>query len=200
MGNPNRITGEKYMSKTETQSSDVSNLDDLSLKYETQEPRIYEVGYLIVPSIGEDELPQAVTAIKDVILERGAQVISEEYPQLTNLAYTMIKVIDNKHIRFATGYFGWVKFEIMPHHVPEIQKMLDENNSILRYLCIQTVRENTMVTGRIQTRTERTLADTPTENTAPVVSAEEPVASSDEPETPVDEETIDESIENLIID
>lgn len=179
------------MSKTEKESS----LDDITLKYETQEPRIYEVGYLVIPSVGEEELPQAVTTIKDVILGKGAQVISEEYPKLMPLAYTMIKVLDNKHTRFSTAYFGWVKFEVMPHHIPEIQKLLDGNNQLLRYLCILTVRENTMVTGRIQTRPARESADEPVHTATGT-----PVTESTESAEPVDEEVIDESIENLIID
>jgi len=178
------------MSKTEKESS---SLDDIALKYETQEPRIYEVGYLVIPSIGEEELPQAVTTIKEVILAKEAQVISEEYPKLIPLAYTMVKVLDNKHTRFDTAYFGWVKFEAMPHHIPEIQKTLDGNNQLLRYLCILTVRENTMVTGRIQTRSTRASAD----ESVMVAPIDTPVAES---VAPMNEEVIDESIENLIID
>lgn len=79
---------------------------------EQAENRIYEIGFHIVSSIPEEKLPAEMTIIKDLLESVKATVISEEFPKLRALTYTMTKVVGPKHLKFDTAYFGWVKFEM----------------------------------------------------------------------------------------
>ena len=106
--------------------------------------RIYEFGYHLVSSIPEEKIASEVTALKDVLDASGAAVISEDFPKLKHLAYTMTKVIGPKHLKFDNAYFGWIKFEIDPAALDAVKKALDLKESILRFILVKTVRENTL--------------------------------------------------------
>jgi ribosomal protein S6 len=154
---------------------------------------VYEVGYHIVPTIAEENLGEEVTALKDLLGDNGANFISEEYPRLMELAYEMTRSIANKKQKFATGYFGWVKFECTPEEAKTIKELLDKNEKLVRYLLIKTVRENTISPKRAyvkqenKRRTPFRVKDTP--------EVEEPTESI----KAVDEDEIDKEIEALAL-
>ncbi len=106
--------------------------------------RIYEIGFHIVSSIPEEKLSAEVTAIKDVLEKSGAVFIAEDFPKLKHLSYTMTKVMDAKHLKFDTAYFGSVKFEMNPEVIDAIKKTLERSDIILRFLIVKTVRESTL--------------------------------------------------------
>lgn len=110
-----------------------------------RENRIYEVGYLLLPSIPEEQLEVKVSEIKETISNLGGQFISEEDPSLRPLAYEMVKLVGTRNERYKTAYFGWVKFELEAAQAIALKTALDANASILRYLTIKTVREDTYV-------------------------------------------------------
>ena len=113
---------------------------------------VYEVGYLMLPSIPEENLGGEVTLLKDMFLENGAVFISDEYPKLIELAYAMARSINNKKQKFSYGYFGWVKFECNTDQAKIIKGILDKNEKLVRFLLIKTVRENTMSVKRSYSR------------------------------------------------
>jgi ribosomal protein S6 len=118
------------------------------------ESRIYELGYLMVPTIEEKDVATEVGALKEVIDATGAVTISEEFPKLIDLAYEMTRVISNKNEHFVTGYFGWVKFEVDPSNVASIDLTLKRNEKLIRYILVKTVRENTLSPKKNFSRTE----------------------------------------------
>jgi ribosomal protein S6 len=110
--------------------------------------RIYEVGYLLVPTIPEADLPAMYGNLKDLVTTLGGAVISDEMPKKIPLAYSMLKVYKNVRNKFDTAYFGWVKFEINGDKVLEIKKKLDLDPNIIRFLITKTVKENTIAAKR----------------------------------------------------
>lgn len=108
------------------------------------ENRVYELGFYVVSSIPEEKVPAEVAIIKDLLIANGGVVISEEFPKLKNLAYTMTKVVGPKHLKFDTAYFGWVKFEMNPESIDVVKKAVERNDNIVRFLIVKTVRESTM--------------------------------------------------------
>ena len=148
---------------------------------------IYEVGYLFVPSIAEENLGGAVTKLKDMLSTNGAQFISDEYPKMIELAYEMSKTVANKKQKFTTGYFGWVKFEIPTESIGAVKDSLDKNDEIIRFLLIKTVRESTLSPKRMYTKEGSARRKTPS-------------SKSDEPALPVNEETIDKEIDALVVE
>ncbi|MFA6446280.1 MAG: 30S ribosomal protein S6 [Candidatus Paceibacterota bacterium] len=111
--------------------------------------QVYEVGYHIIPTIAEENLASEVAAIKTMLEKQGAQFIAEEAPKSMTLAYTIERYFGAIKKKFHTAYFGWVKFEVSPSAMPAIKKALDSNESILRYLLIKTIRENTMYSDKL---------------------------------------------------
>ena len=105
---------------------------------------VYELGFLLVPDITEEKLPEVFGTLKDSILARGAVAISEEFPKHIPLAYTMEKTINNKIERFNNGYFGWIKFELEGLKVSELEASLRLRTDVIRHLLVSTVRENTI--------------------------------------------------------
>ncbi len=116
---------------------------------EGSERNVYELGFLLVPSITEAGLAEAFGAVKELILAKGALAISEEFPKLITLAYTMDKTINNKIERFNEGYFGWIKFELDGSEISSLDAILRLRDDVIRHLLTSTVRENTIASKRV---------------------------------------------------
>ena len=145
---------------------------------------IYEVGYIMVPSIPEENLGGEVTSFKDVLNEMGVTFISDEYPKMLELAYEMSRSIANKKQKFSYGYFGWVKFECSTENARVIKDSLDKNEKLVRYLMIKTIRGNTMSTKRAYGKQDG--------------SKRRSVSKSEE-SAPINEEVIDKEIDALVV-
>lgn len=104
---------------------------------------VYEVGYLIVPSVAESDTAAVVEDLKKILAKAGMEVISEEAPKLIQLAYTMARSEAGRREKFSSAYFGWVKFEGAKSGIADIEAALQKNRSILRSLVMTTVRETT---------------------------------------------------------
>lgn len=115
---------------------------------ELREPRVYEIGYLLLPSLGADGAVDAIADLKTKLTAMGAEHISEGEVQHIDLAYEMVKIINNQNTFLNTAYFGWVKFAINPESIAALTKTLDNHPDMLRYLLIKTTREDTMVNAK----------------------------------------------------
>ena len=148
----------------------------------SQESRIYEVGYLVVPSVSEEELPREVPAQKDVLEKDKADVISDEFPKLLALAYPIQKRVWGEYQKYLNAYFGWVKFEVSAESVKRIEQTFKQSEKVLRFILVKTVREQTVTLGRPR-----------------ISRPERKEAPKDAPASaPVSETELDKSIEKLI--
>lgn len=116
------------------------------------ELKIYELGYLLIPTLGEEDAPAVYGNIKETISALGGQFIMDEMPKMIPLAYTMDKIIQNVRHKFDNAYFGWVKFEMTGDKVEFLKKKLDLDTNTLRFLITKTVRENTIAGKRFSER------------------------------------------------
>ena len=158
---------------------------DLDLE-NNADSRIYEVGYLLVPTIEEGGIPAVYGNLKELIGSFGGQIISDEIPRMRELAYTLGKDVQNVRSKFDNAYFGWTKFEMDPEKVLELKKKLDLDPNFLRFLLIKTVKENTLAIKRFVRR------DT--------VHRKTPGVGGTNTETPVEmnKEEIDKEIEAMV--
>lgn len=108
-----------------------------------KENQVYELGYLVLPSIPEDGLSDMVTRIKKVIKDAGATELDGEEPIHLDLAYTMSKIVGAKKYVADEAYMGWIKFECEPSTAPSVKAGVDKFDEILRTLLIKTPRETT---------------------------------------------------------
>lgn len=152
---------------------------------EHTEPRVYELGYHLVPTLAEEQIPEASGAVRGMIERISKDIIAEELPVFIDLAYTVVKTIEHKNKRFDEAYFGWIKFEGSPAGIAELEVELKKDENILRYLIVKTVRENTFIAKKFASTKVKAL-----EEETPV--AEEVVASA------TTDEVLDKAIEELV--
>ena len=147
--------------------------------------KVYELGYLLVPTIKEEDLAVHYGNIKELAASFGGELIADEMPKMITLAYTMQKVISNVRHKFNTAYFGWTKFTMKAEQVLELKKHLDLDPNYVRFLILRTVKENTIAAKRFMHRE--------TYKRPAMKKSSESVAS-----TPINKETIDKEIDALV--
>jgi len=148
---------------------------------------VYEIGYHLLPTIDEPDVPSQSLKVKSIIEENGGAIISEEMPKMIVLAYDISKNIDSKKHKFKKAYFGWVKFEIDPSLVSNIKSNIETLGSVLRFIIIKTVRENTLHVPKVPMFKKE--SNDHEENDEEMVE-----------KTKVSEEEIDKSIDELVTD
>lgn len=155
------------------------------------EGRIYEVGYLLVPTLGDEQAPVKYSNLKELVSSLGGSIVSDEAPKMIDLAYQMVKVISNIRNKFDNAYFGWIKFSMSPEEVLKLKAKLDLDVDVIRFLMIKTVKENTLSTKKFMHR------DTPyrkAPSATPLVKKEE---ESGEP-VEINKEEIDKEIDAMV--
>ena len=151
---------------------------------EHTEPRIYELGYHLVPTLAEEQIPGASGAVRGMIERISKDIIAEELPVFIDLAYTIVKTVDHKNKRFDEAYFGWIKFEGTPSGIAELEEGLKKDENVLRYLVVKTIRENTFIAKKFTGAKVKEVEEAPVPEEAVV-------------ETP-SEEALDKAIEELV--
>lgn len=116
--------------------------------------KVYEVSALFVPQLSEAELSQGVESLKTKLASLESEIISEGAPVHIKLAYTVEKHINNKIRRADYAHFYWVKFATLPENVKALEAFLklEMGETIVRYLLVKTVRENTVLTELTEAR------------------------------------------------
>lgn len=114
----------------------------------TVDSRVYEISFIFDNKLDESAALEKSNAIKQSIATLGGSFISEEAPYMRELAYEMIRVVNNVNVRFNEAYFGWIKFELDPAKLKDLEKGVKLDEEVVRYLIVTTVRENTVYTKR----------------------------------------------------
>lgn len=156
------------------------------------ELRVYEVSYLLLPFITEEDAPKEAGRVKEHVSLSGGTVFSEEEPKLIKLAYPMSKIIANKNTNFENAYFGWAKFEGEPESIAKIKKALENNENVLRFLILKTTKDSVVV------RKPFAFAAKPVKPVA--VATKEEVKTEAEVPQEINEEELDKTIEDLVIE
>ena len=157
---------------------------------ETDEPRVYELSYHLLPTIAEGDLVVENDAVKKMITDLGGLPITEEAPELIDLAYAMDKIIKNKREIFHRGYFGWIKFDIAADQMEALKTALDTHEKVLRFLLIKTVRQDTRAAKKfMQTKPRRAPRTTATPPAAP---------TKPEDQKPVDDKQLDKELDKIV--
>ncbi|MGI9118001.1 MAG: 30S ribosomal protein S6 [Minisyncoccia bacterium] len=159
---------------------------------EDTKTQVYEFSYLLMPTIPESEVSKKVTALKALFEKSGSTPVSEANPEFISLAYTMIKVINNKHERVNNAYFGWFKFEAPTSILEAVKMTLDRDDDLVRYLLIKTVKENTLAPKKVAPKRE-SRKNAPTDGSA---SGADPIVIDDEEMAISEDEAIIEDVVN----
>lgn len=152
---------------------------------EEKELSLYEVGIHFIPSLSVEEAQAEHEKIVSRIEKEGGSVKMNQLPEERALAYEMSKEISGKKNYYTTSYFGYVVVE-MPTSLSEIiTKELGSSKVVLRSLVIRLPKE------ALITR----------ERKIPTSHKEEPKRGDEKKDTgPIDEETIDKTIDELVLE
>ncbi|MBX4206502.1 30S ribosomal protein S6 [Candidatus Parcubacteria bacterium] len=104
--------------------------------------QVYELGYLLLPSITEDQLEGAEDALKKAVSAAGGTEIASESPEKIDLAYTMTKTVGVSRYVVNDAYIGWVKFEAEPSAAAGVKEAVSKMEEVLRFLLIKAPRES----------------------------------------------------------
>ena len=126
---------------------EVENKDEKEM-LEDSNSKVYELGYLLVPTIKEEDVPINYGNLKELVISFGGEIITDEMPKMINLAYSIQKVTSNVRNKFNTAYFGWIKFIMKGEKVLELKKNLDLDPNLIRFLILKTIKENTIAAKR----------------------------------------------------
>lgn len=175
-------------------------MEDVNL--ELRDPRVYEIGYHILPTIAEDARGRVTEQIEKLITDAGGLKISVGELESIDLAYPMQKIIENKRADYSRAYFGWIKFDVTPEKVQDIKTALDETIEILRYIFIGTLREDTSAAKKINAPRGPRPQPVPTQDVPnPSVSEVDTTVVVDEVEleSKLDTITSDETAEEVVV-
>ncbi|MEK7461502.1 MAG: 30S ribosomal protein S6 [Patescibacteria group bacterium] len=110
---------------------------------ESGELVVYELGFLILPSIPENKLSNVTDAIRKIISKESGTELDAEAPFKETLAYAMSKTVGVSRYVVSDAYLGWIKFEIDRARISMIKTGVEKIDEILRFLLIKAPRETT---------------------------------------------------------
>ncbi len=152
-------------------------------------PRIYEVGYLIIPTVKEEDIEKVVGTIRSDIEKSGGSFIAEGAPLSMKLAYDITTRGGGKKNVYDHAFFGWIKFEAEISVAKALELSLNKNQDILRSIVFQTVREDTRAKMKAPTLREVRRTDTIKAATTHRPTAEE--------KAPVSEEDLEKALKDI---
>lgn len=112
-----------------------------NLEEDKGELEVYELCFLILPSITEDKIGGVIDSLRKIITEEGGLEIDREDPFRQTLAYPMSKTIGSSRYIVSDAYIGWIKFEIDKVGVLAVKTQTKKISEIVRFLVVKARRE-----------------------------------------------------------
>ena len=101
---------------------------------------VYELGYHVVPTVPEDGVSGVVEKIRKAL--GSAEILNEQFPSRLVLAYTVERSVQGKREKYGESHFGFIKFATDRENIPALNKALSAMSEILRFIIVETVRED----------------------------------------------------------
>ncbi len=148
---------------------------------------VYEVGFHVVPTVGDEGVMAVVEKVRALLSD--AEIISEHAPQKMTLAYTIERSNVGKREKYTEAYFGFIKFALEREAIPAFENALRADRDVLRFLLIETVREEIATAPRrVVFSSDRLEGET----------IKKPTAPTEEKTSEVSEEELDKSLDALV--
>lgn len=158
---------------------------EASTQADTNKQPVYEVGFHIVPTVEEAEVAGVVEKIRALLGD--AEIIKEETPRKLTLAYTIERSNSGKREKYNEAYFGFIKFATDKSAIPALMQSLTVMREVLRFLLVESVREDVVKPRRAIFTSDRLEGETIQKPSAVPEKAGE-----------VSEEELDKSLEALV--
>jgi ribosomal protein S6 len=152
----------------------------------------YELGFHLVPTLGDDEVGKAFDKVTKLIEKVGGTVISKSEPALLNLEYQMEKTVDSVKSKYNTAYFAWVIFE--GGDVETLGEEIETDKDVLRQLLIKTDQKDSINSSEVAAIINGDVEEETTEEVEKS-ETEEKVEKTEEVKEEVSEEKVEETEE-----
>ncbi len=96
--------------------------------------RYYELLYVVVPTLSEDELKAVMEEVAGIISKEGGEILKNELWQKRTLAYPIKK--------FKQGYYILVHFSADPAVPKVVEEKLRIKENILRYMVTNMLKKD----------------------------------------------------------
>lgn len=100
----------------------------------------YELAFHILPTVAEGEVQGVFDSIKALITKDGGETFDEETPERFELAYEIVKHLEGKNRKFASAYFGWIRFKASSDSITLLQEEVESKPEILRHILIKLTK------------------------------------------------------------
>lgn len=103
--------------------------------------REYECGYLLLPTIAQENVESEEGQLQKIVQDGGGTIANTQSPRRFPLAYTMSISREGSRDRYTEAYFGWITFEANSQQVNDIKEALRTNESLLRYMVVKADKD-----------------------------------------------------------
>lgn len=166
--------------------AEMSQASEASSQANDLNQTVYEVGFHVVPTVAEAEVGGVVEKIRSVLEKANAEIIKEEFPAKRTLAYVVERAMHGKREKYSESYFGFIKFAAEKSTIADVTAAIRGMNEILRFLVVQTVREDVGPSRRAVFSSDRLEGET----------IKKPIAAPEAGE--VSDEELNKSIDALV--
>ncbi|MCA1806883.1 MAG: 30S ribosomal protein S6 [Actinobacteria bacterium] len=97
---------------------------------------IYEIGFLLAPTIPEDQVKAIETDMHKQITDAGGDIVASQSPEMRELSYEIEVKDEGEKRHYSRGQFGWVQFNLEPHQVDDIEKIFITSDDVIRHLLV----------------------------------------------------------------
>lgn len=153
---------------------------------------IYEASFHLVPILTEELVEGEFQSLKKAFEKTRATILSDGEPRKQALAYSIPGSTGDGKKDFTESFFGWIKFEIKPSDLGEIESLLKSKGPIMRYLIVKTVRED-VVPSQIIKESKAEDKDVKSGD------VDEKEKEEKKPLTEGDKEKIDKAIDEMVV-
>ena len=101
----------------------------------------YELAFHILPTVAEGEVQGVFESIKTLITKDSGEIFDSEAPERFELAYEIVKHLEGKNRKFATAYFGWIRFKSNSNTIAALHEEMEHKGDILRHIIIKLTKE-----------------------------------------------------------
>lgn len=102
---------------------------------------IYEVGFLLAPTIPEDQVTAIDNDMHEKITEAGGEIVASQSPEMRELSYEIEVKDEGEKRQFTRGQFGWVQFSLNPADVDAVEKIFITSDEVIRHLLVTVDEE-----------------------------------------------------------
>lgn len=153
---------------------------------EKGETNLYELGYLLVPTLAEESLVDEVNKIRSYLEKDGGLIISDGHPEMKKLAYEIAeRGVASKKAKFSDAFFGWLRFQTSAESIHEIKDDLEKDAKVLRFLIIKPSKDNPVLRSAVA-------------SVAPMSSVTKDISVKREKKKVMTEEELDQEIDQLL--